>query len=356
MKTYSLTAFVVWLVASQAHGINVVNQLGEAIDAQSEVTVVSTTSPFDVMGGSTLVVTLTAESAGFPGGSTPPGASGDRVFFGRQPMSLAGTTTNGGSNPTTQITEIWYLHNPWDHEADIRVEWNPGNGTGVSGTGFGVVSLTNAAQTAPAFFGNELGLSVDLTGLSDDLVIAAAVANDSSDDVMAGVGLTELYGSTTFPDPRTGGVGSARAASAFANNVTGDFTAEFMLGFFGGVPSRPAASAAAFDAGPFVSPTAAPLPGDTDGDGDLDADDYNSIRANIGADFTAALGTLPSAGNIVPDVTGFDGLVDIEDLQFFLSEFQAAGGDLASLAVPEPTALALAALVATVLTGFRTRA
>lgn len=346
MKLSLMVAAALLSAVSHATAVTVLNQFGEAIDALTETTVVTTEASFDVMGGSTIVLTLTAESAGFPGGSTPPGASAERVLFGRQPMTFAGATVNAGSNPTTQVTEVWYLHNPWNQAASFRVEWDGGNGTGVSGTGFGAVSLSNADQSVPDFFGNDLGLSVDLTGLSNDFVIAAAVANDSSDDVMAGAGLTELYGSAGFGEPRTGGVGSARAASAFTNNVTGDFTAEFMLGFFGGTPSRPAASAAAFATGPFVAATPAPVPGDTNGDGVLNAADYNAIRTAIGQN-GQPLGTLG------PDVIGFDGKVNLDDLVFFLSEYP---GDVSALSIPEPAAAGLALVAASVVAGLHSRA
>ena len=85
--------------------------------------------------------------------------------------------------------------------------------------------------------------------------------------------------------------------------------------------------------------------GDFDGDGDVDDDDFNNfLRPNM----LASVG--PYAAG---DVTG-DGVVDSLDFDRFKHEYYE-GTSALSLAIPEPSALALAVLGCSVLVARRRR-
>ena len=82
------------------------------------------------------------------------------------------------------------------------------------------------------------------------------------------------------------------------------------------------------------------VPGDTDGDGDVDLLDLDALGANFGL----ATGATCAEG----DFDG-DGDVDLLDLDILGANF----GTTPSASVPEPTALALAALAGVALLGRR---
>ena len=75
-------------------------------------------------------------------------------------------------------------------------------------------------------------------------------------------------------------------------------------------------------------------PGDTNADGLVNIDDLNNVRNNFGA-------TGPNDGTLPGDAVPWDGLVNVDDLNGVRNNFGAGVA-----AVPEPSTLALASLLA----------
>jgi hypothetical protein len=96
-----------------------------------------------------------------------------------------------------------------------------------------------------------------------------------------------------------------------------------------------------------------PIPGDADGDGDVDLFDYQIIIANLGKQVGSSLeGDVAKADGS----QGSDGRVTIADFRIWKDNFPytppgTGGLSGASVGVPEPSTLALASLVACLVTG-----
>ena len=83
--------------------------------------------------------------------------------------------------------------------------------------------------------------------------------------------------------------------------------------------------------------TSAPTPGDFDGDGAVDGDDFLAWQTGFG---------IPAGATRADGDADLDGDVDGNDFLIWQSNFGSDAGHSAGPSVPEPTSLAVAALLA----------